>query len=155
MKLRYAPARPEDYDALERLMRREADYLGATLRRINLTWEALARLLRTVGTVHTIFADGARAGFYWVEQRGRVLHLHALVLEDAFRGRGIGRRVLARLVRLHRDDVDVIELGVHLANHRARKLYDAAGFDLAEIREDVGFAILRKRVGPRRPTPSP
>jgi ribosomal-protein-alanine N-acetyltransferase len=89
------------------------------------------------------------AGFCWIEERGRVLHLHGLILRKEFQGRGIGGRVLEMLETRFSGRVDTIELGVHRSNTGAVRLYERTGYRTAETRGDLGFLILRKDLADR------
>jgi ribosomal protein S18 acetylase RimI-like enzyme len=97
-----------------------------------------------VGEVTAIYHGGKNAGFYWVEARGRILHLHSLVVKNEYRGRGIGREVLKRLEYTYRDSIDTIELGLHESNQQGLELYQNEGFEKQEFIEDIGFIILQK-----------
>jgi ribosomal protein S18 acetylase RimI-like enzyme len=96
---------------------------------------------RTIGELRQVEVDGDVAGYLWLELRGRELHVHALLLEPAFRGRGVGGEALRAAIDEHRDRADAVELGVEPGNARARALYDRLGFAVTGERE--GFLIMR------------
>ena len=144
---RYLPIREDEYDGLLELMRAEIPaYLDTSLRILGLTWEQFGRLFRTRGRVERIECEGREAGFYWIELRDRVLHIHALILHPEFRGRGIATRLLRRFDHDYAARADAFELGVHESNARARKLYERAGFRAFAERRDLGFAVLRRAI---------
>jgi len=145
----YVPAREEELEPLLALMRAELhEHLEAGLRIAGLTEGQFGRLFRTRGHVVRIECEGRDAGFYWTELRGRVLHVHALLLRPEFRGRGIARRLLERLEADHAGRADFLELGVHRSNVRARRLYERVGFTVSAESADLGFAIMRRPLGP-------
>ena len=45
-----------------------------------------------VAELRQVDDDGSVAGYVWIEVRERTLHVHALLLEEEFRGRGLGGR---------------------------------------------------------------
>jgi ribosomal protein S18 acetylase RimI-like enzyme len=111
---------------------------------LGLTAEEVARLPYEVGELRPVVEDGATAGWVWLELRERTLHVHALLLEPEFRGRGIGGRVLAGLEEEFRGRVDEVELGVEPENAPAVRLYERSGFERSD--ERLGFLIMRKRL---------
>jgi ribosomal protein S18 acetylase RimI-like enzyme len=114
---------------------------------LGLTADEVARLPYEVGELREVEEDGATAGYVWLELRGRTLHVHALLLEPRFRGRGIGGRLFSELEEEFRGRIDQLELGVEPGNAPALRLYEHAGFERAG--ERLGFLILRKRLSPR------
>ncbi len=145
--LTYKPAKPEHYEEFLWLMQSYAgDYLKHTLKLMEISWEQFARLFRTTGRVYGIYEAGQLAGFYWIEERGRELHLHGLVLKEQFQGRGVGTQVLKKLEVEYRDSMELIELGVHESNQRARILFDRLGYETVKVLDDLGFHIMQKRL---------
>lgn len=141
----YEPAKGEEYDDFLRLTREHgAAYLERTLALMGMTWEAYGQLFRTVGEVYGVYEDRELAGFYWVEERESVLHLHGLILKEGFRGRGIGTRVLRDLEVRHGEGVAAIELGVHESNRRAKALYERRGYETVKRLDDVRFEVMQK-----------
>jgi ribosomal protein S18 acetylase RimI-like enzyme len=146
-KLRYEPAGAGDYEKFLEWTRDETDgYLGPTLELMQMTWPEFETLFHTVGQVYGIFEGGQPAGFYWIEEREPILHLHGLILRESFRGRGIGTEVLTQLEGLYRGKMDAIELGVHQSNVRARSLYERLGFETVKVLDDLGFYVMQKRL---------
>ena len=146
--LTFAPATTEEHDAFLDLTRHEtAAYLEGTLKLMGATWDEYARLFRTVGRVYAIREHGHMAGFCWIEERERTLHIHGLVLRPEFQGRGIGGQVLEALERDHKGRVTTIELGVHRSNVDAIRLYERFGFRTVKTLDDLGFLIMQKAIG--------
>ena len=92
--------------------------------------------------------DDCLAGFYWIEERGKTLHLHGLILKAAFQGKGIGTAVIRMLVESYQGQVKAIELGVHQSNARAKKLYERLGFEVVKYRHDLGYFIMQRPILP-------
>src|SRR3972149_1589663 len=93
--LTFRPATPDQYDDFLRVLKTEAaEYLAATLRHMGMTKDEFAHIFRTVGEVRGIYEGEDLAGFYWIEKRQEVLHLHALILKRPSQGRGLGAGAL-------------------------------------------------------------
>lgn len=136
---------PQRRDRLWDLMQREAgDYLARTLELMGMAPEAFRRLFETVGEVIGIVQADELVGFTWTEERGTVVHLHALILKADCRGRGIGTAVLQDLAARYRDTHEVIELGVHASNTRARALYERLGYETVRYLDDLEFYIMQR-----------
>jgi len=128
-------------------MRDEAhEYLQRTMELMQMTQEQFDHLFRTIGHVYGIYEGKRLAGFYWIEERERFLHLHALILKSEFQGRGIGSEVLNMLASEYKDTASSIELGVHELNERAIRLYEQQGFRTVKQLDDVKFRIMQKRL---------
>jgi ribosomal protein S18 acetylase RimI-like enzyme len=119
----------------------DADRIYAEL---GLTQEEAARLPQQIGELRQIVEQGEVVGYLWIELRDETLHVHALLLEPASRGRGFGARVLADLEDEFRDRIEEVELGVLPENERALALYEHAGFE--SIDERHGFFVMRKQL---------
>src|SRR5262245_50136072 len=115
---------------------------------------ALENLLAdgSLGRVWLIHLAGATAGYlvvtfgYSLEFNGRDAFVDELYVEEAHRGRGLGGLAL----RLAEDacrtmGIQALHLEVDRENHRARAVYDKAGF------EDRNNHLLTKRLAPRTP----
>jgi ribosomal protein S18 acetylase RimI-like enzyme len=126
-------------ELFEKFMPPDADDVYAEL---GLTPEDAVRLPREVGELRQLDLGGRVAGYVWLEVRERTLHVHALLLEEEYRGLGLGARVLAELEDELRGRVDEVELGVLPDNEPALALYEKAGFERAG--ERLGFLIMRK-----------
>src|SRR4051794_6096014 len=92
-------------------------------------------------------AEGATVGWLWLrpgEETGSAF-LYQITVAARFRRQGYGRAMLAALEqRLVRDGIDELVLHVNRANEPARRLYAAAGYELA--RDDGRVLRLRKRL---------
>jgi ribosomal protein S18 acetylase RimI-like enzyme len=145
--LTYKPAQVEQYEEFLQLMRNEVeDYVERTMELMQMTWEEYTRLFKTLGQVYGVYQGGQLAGFYWIEERERVLHLHGLILKEPFRGQGIGTQVLDMLATRYRTGMTSIELGVHESNQKARRLYERLGFETMRTLDDLGFLVMQKRL---------
>ncbi|HTX79834.1 MAG TPA: GNAT family N-acetyltransferase [Longilinea sp.] len=141
----YQPVANKQYDELLQLMREDAaDYLQQSLDLMRITREEFGQLFRTIGQVDGIYQDEQLAGFYWIEERPPVLHLHALILKPTFQGKGIGTIVLQMLIATYGGRMQAIELGVHQSNPRAKKLYGRLGFVVIDFKEDLGYFIMQR-----------
>lgn len=143
--LTYTSPDIDELDRLFDLMRTEAsEYLKDSLWMIGITVSAFRAKFKSVGEVVEILCDGEPAGFYWVETRGDILHLHGLILRSEFQGRGLGREIMRTIEQKHGEGISAIELGVYHGNIAAQKLYDRMGYRIHERLNDVHFDILRK-----------
>lgn len=141
----YREANTDQYDELLQLVAVDsADYLQQSLELMKITWDEFGQFFRTVGQRYTIYQDNCLAGFYWIEEREKTLHLHALILKREFQGQGIGTQVLQMLAEQFRVKLDAIELGVHQSNAGAKRLYERLGFEGIKFREDLGYYIMQK-----------
>lgn len=146
--LSYQPTRPEQFEAFFDLMVEESvEYILTTLQLMQADLAEFSRLFRTVGEVYGIYQDGELAGFYWVEVRETVLHLHGLILRPEFQGQGIGQAVLSDLETQYSEQVEAIELGVHRSNERAIALYTKQGYRIVRAFDDLGFYVMQKAPG--------
>jgi ribosomal protein S18 acetylase RimI-like enzyme len=154
--LGYEPATGDQYDLFLRLMGDDAaDYLNGSLELMDLTWEEFSQLFRSVGQVVGVYLQGEMAGFYWVEERDAVLHLHALILKSGFRGKGIGSHILHDIEAMVGAGVDAIELGVHVSSHRAKKLYERVGYRKVRVLDELGFVVMQKPLTSQPPMQVP
>jgi ribosomal protein S18 acetylase RimI-like enzyme len=142
----YQRAKDDEYTDCFRLMHDAADYLESTLELMAMTSDEFNKLFRTVGQVYTIREGDELAGFYWIEQRENLLHLHGLIVAERFRGRGFGTQILRTLETEYRGSVDAIELGVHESNARAVQLYERLGYETVKTLDDLGFLVMQKRL---------
>ena len=146
--LSYRLSSPEQFEHFFNLMVEESkDYIHTTLQLMQADLVEFSHLFRTVGEVHGIYKDDELAGFYWVELREAVLHLHGLILRPEFQGQGIGVEVLSFLEAQYLENLKVIELGVHCTNERAIALYEKQGYQTTRTDEDLGFLIMQKQPG--------
>jgi len=133
------------------LHRFEGSFIGGmepVLEALGVGRAELEQTMRETGEIRSVLLDGEDVGSVWLELRGRTLHLHALVLEPAARGSGVGGQVLAQLEREYRGRADELELGVQRGNEAARRLYEKTGFSEVESpHAELGFQVLRRRLG--------
>lgn len=145
--LAYLPAKIEQYETFLQLTQDQAaDYLERTLELMEMTGEEFGDLFRTVGQVYGIYKDGQLAGYFWIEEREAILHLHGLILKENFQGQGIGTQVLRELEARYGDRMAAIELGVHESNHRAEQLYERSGYQTVKRIDELGFEIMQKQL---------
>ena len=145
--LTYQQASEEEVVAFLELLREDArDYLDQTIALMGETWEHFVEISQQVGRVYEVAQDGHPAGYYWIEERGRELHLHGIVVKAEFRGQGIGTAILERLREEYAGRMDVIELGVHDSNGRAKALYERMGFIIVRRVEELGFSVMQMEI---------
>jgi len=145
-------ATQEERDELLRLIRGQLADRSEPLGQLEgRTWPEFEALYRTRGEVRAIKSEGAVVGYDWIERRERELHLHALFVFPPHRGQGIGSAAIQALEEEFREEADFIELGVEESNEQARSLYERLGFVVEGRMLDLGFLILRKRLGGERP----
>lgn len=145
--LEYKHANTEQYETLLQLTQDQAaGYLERTLELMRLTWEEFGHLFRTVGGVYGIYKDGRLAGYFWIEEREAILHLHGLILKERYQGQGIGTQVLHDLEARYGDRMAAIELGVHESNVRAKRLYERTGYKTVKTYRDLGFDVMQKEL---------
>jgi len=150
--LTYKPATGEQYDEFLQLLQQEAaDYLERTMELMQMTLEQARHLFETVGQVYGIYQDDKLAGFYWIEEREQVLHLHGLALKKEFQRKGIGTQVLAMLEAGYWGRMQAIELGVHESNAGARALYEKRGYQTVKRLDDLGFYIMQRPMRTKEP----
>jgi ribosomal protein S18 acetylase RimI-like enzyme len=143
----YKKAATTQYDEFFNLMLAHmADYIEILMERMGLSVGEFRHLLNTVGQVYSINNDQGVAGFYWIEQRGEEIHLHGIVIKENYQGQGIGSRTLKSLAEKYQGKKAFIELGVHRDNKGAIKLYEQLGYQIATVKEDLGFYIMRKNL---------
>ena len=123
------PAQTDKYAKFFRpLQDQSAEYLDQSVADTQLCLSEFIHLFQTTGQVHAIQDAGQAAGNYWIEQRKRKLHPHALILEPQFQVRGIDSWVLQKLEQDFAGQIDLIELGVQQANISATQLYERYGY---------------------------
>jgi ribosomal protein S18 acetylase RimI-like enzyme len=143
----YKKATPTQYEEFLNLMLEHmADYVETLMEQMDMSIEEFRHLLTTVGQVYRINSGQEVAGFYWVEERGEEIHLHGIVLKENHQGRRIGTRVLNEITKKYQGKKAFIELGVHQDNKRAIKYYEESGYQIAEVKEALGFYIMRKNL---------
>jgi ribosomal protein S18 acetylase RimI-like enzyme len=124
-----------------------AEYLETSINAIGLTMADFREKFSQIGEVVGIYENDRTAGFYWIEKRGTILHIHALILGGEFQGRRLGRTVLAEIENKHSAGIETIELGVHDSNRSAMALYNKANYETVKTLAEVGFHVMHKRMG--------
>ncbi len=110
---------------------------------LGMTRDQFAEIYRTTGETRVVLDDGCAVGALWIEERGRQLHIHAIILRPEARGRGIGTRIIQSLTNEFSPRVDEIELGVQDSNAGAIRFYRRVGFRDVPVETMPGFTILR------------
>ena len=128
---------------LELLREDSREYLDQTIARMGESWEHFVEIAQQVGKVYAVYQDGQSAGYYWIEERNVVLHLHGIVVRAEFRGQGIGTTILAKLRNEYARRMDAIELGVHDSNARAKALYERLGYVTVRRLDALGFSVMQ------------
>lgn len=78
---------------------------------------------------HLVVEDGERVGILWYAQQERGVWLYQVTVDEAHRGRGLGRAAMQLLEEEARAlGVPRIELNVFGGNEAARSLYRSLGF---------------------------
>lgn len=140
-------AKQEQYDELFQIMLEySSDYLQNAVTRLNISTNQFKELFKTVGKVYVVYAQKEIAGFFWIEKREDVLHIHALIIKNEFQGKGLGRGILNLIQNEYNLGAKVLELGVHLSNNRAINLYENFGFVRIKQLDDIGFIIMQKHL---------
>ncbi len=143
--LSFKPASIEELDELFILMRQEtSEYLKDSLWQIGMSEAAFQAQFKAVGSIYLIIVDNQQAGFYWVEKRETILHLHGIILRREYQGRGLGYQVMKMLEYRHGEGVTAIELGVSRFNHQAHHLYEQLGYRVVDRLNGLEFDIMRK-----------
>jgi GNAT superfamily N-acetyltransferase len=143
--LSFKPANIEELDELCVLMRQEtSEYLKDSLWQIGMSEAAFRATFKAVGQFYLIVVDDQRAGFYWVEKRESILHLHGIILRREYQGRGLGHQVMKLLEYRHSEGITAIELGVSRFNHQAHHLYEHLGYQVVDHLNGLEFDIMRK-----------
>ena len=141
----FRTATPAERADLLALMHAElAERLERTLALLGMTWPQFEALVAARGEVRAIEVGGAVAGYVWIEQRGRDLHLHAIIVLAPRRGRGVGSAALRALESEFAGHVDAVELGVEEGNARARAWYLRQGYRVSGFAPELGFEVMRK-----------
>ena len=135
------------YDELfEMMLIYSSEYLQSAITKLGISVEQFKELFKTIGTIYVIYVDKDLAGFFWIERREEVLHIHALIIKSEFQGRGLGKKILQLIQDQYSSGAKILELGVHLSNHRAINLYQNSGFVKVKEFDDIGFIVMQKRL---------
>ena len=138
-------ATPEQRKQFLPILRAEmSDYLERTFQLMGMTWNQFVELYYSTGQVFVVFQNSELAGYYWIEVKAEILHLHGIVILPGFRGIGIGTSVLRNLAEEYASRVRAIELGVQDDNLQAKSLYEREGFKIIKSLSDLKFTIMQK-----------
>jgi ribosomal protein S18 acetylase RimI-like enzyme len=96
-------------------------------------------------SVDVVLAGGEPAGRLYVNRGADAIHLVDIALLPAYRGRGLGTRLLTRLIEEARGSSRPVTLSVERGNP-ARRLYERLGFRVS----DAGEVYLSMRYEPSR-----
>ena len=141
---RIRPARPEDLDAMVRILPRLADFEVPARRRPGDLWESDAATLRAWAEhggddLIVLVADAESEGVVGVAlvrlqpefmSRAPSGHLEALGVAPVADGHGLGRRLLAEAERAALE-AGALSMTLHVFanNARARSVYERTGYD--------------------------
>lgn len=116
------------------------------------TW-ANSRMVMLVAEV-----DGSFAGYGFFEMRGTRATIHALAVSPGHQGRGVGRHLLAAMLRRgKRRGAEKFVLQVRVGNKKAKTLYESFHFAVTTVRRNYyrrgmhAEEMVRQRRGGRRP----
>lgn len=140
-------AKESQYDELFKMMLKySSHYLQTAASKLNLSMEQFKESFKTVGKVYVMYLQREIAGFFWIEKRHDVLHIHALIIKEQFQGRGLGKQILNLIQDEYSSGARTLELGVHFSNDKAIKLYESFGFAKVKQFDDMGFIVMQKYV---------
>ncbi|HSU74104.1 MAG TPA: ribosomal protein S18-alanine N-acetyltransferase [Terrabacter sp.] len=137
-----------EWTDLARLAELELDLFAQDAWSEQTWWAELAARPRREYVVAT--ADGTITGYAGLDVAGEVADVMTIAVAPAHRGSGVGRVLLAELVRRATERaVDAVLLEVRADNDAARRLYDRAGFEVISVRRryyqpgDVDALVMR------------
>lgn len=143
IKLRSAP-NSRNESLFELMFEETGDYLEQSLSILDLNREQFKSSFKSIGEKTEVFVNNEFAGFFWTELRNKILHLHALIILEKFRNKGIGSYILHHLENTAK--ASKIELGVHKSNEMAKKLYYRKGYTIVRKYEKIQYCILQKEI---------
>jgi len=91
---------------------------------------------------HWVFEGDQRIGYVCFKPYEQALHLHLLVLEQAYTGLGYGKRVMEAIHKKATDERRDITLSSFKCNERAVHLYKSLNYEVTE--EEAHFLLFRK-----------
>lgn len=88
--------------------------------------------------------DGYKKGVvaYYLNENNKLIFISIIAVSKSYRGQGLGKQLMANVVKLISDKFNVISLEVSKDNISAKRLYESFGF---EIVEDRGSKVLMNR----------
>jgi ribosomal protein S18 acetylase RimI-like enzyme len=127
------PARPDDFDfawALYRGLMRDLS------REIGLWHEPVQRaMIRSAingNEVSIILSGGQPAGWLQIQDAEDAVYVHHLYIAPDHQRRGVGTRLLKKILRQARDRAKPVHLWVMRNNQQARRLYQRLGFAVVD-----------------------
>jgi ribosomal protein S18 acetylase RimI-like enzyme len=134
------PSRPEDHAFIDRLAGQAFRHYARE------PAEVVHNMMREPDAITEVAErDGEPIGFFIVRlnqhhkdfgplEQPKVAHLNAIAVDRVYRGRGVGRGLLARAMQLsHHQEALSMFLMTAAANERARLMFERAGFDYLGI----------------------
>lgn len=82
-----------------------------------------------------VYVNSERVGFVCFKPYDNALHLHLIVLDQKFQGRGYGQVVMAAIHDLARSESRDVTLTSFKCNTRAVAFYQSLGYDITEDEE--------------------
>lgn len=145
--MRLLQAQEWQYDQLfDSMMKYTSTYLQDVMNSLGVSAEQFKELFKKTGRIQVVYLQERIAGFFWTEKRDEVLHIHALIIEEEFQGKGLGKKILQTIEKEYNEGARVLEIGVHLSNNRAIKLYEDFGFVKVKELNEIGFIVMQKQL---------
>jgi ribosomal protein S18 acetylase RimI-like enzyme len=141
MNLAFRPAQPKDFDYCERLYFAEMERINRELKLDGDEQVASFRRQWEVMQVRIVTLDGADIGWLQSTTRDGAFFLGQIFVDAAFQRRGIGTKVMHRLMSEATSRHQAITLGVVKTNP-AKRLYERLGF--RTTREDDRKFYMRR-----------
>jgi len=136
-----------NYNKLFDLMMQETgSYLRYTMKMMNLSEQEFRDIFRTTGKIYTIYYFCSFAGFFWIEKRDRIIHLHCIVIVSNYRRKGIANQVMYWIEKKYRNCAETIELGVYHSNTNAINLYKNLNYKIVYRLREYDFDIMQKKL---------
>ena len=142
--------REVEWTDLETLAGMERNLFADDAWTVETWWAELAGRPRRDYVV-ALAADGSVAGYAGLDLAGDVADIMTIATAPAYQGRGIGRLLLAELVRRAiQFGAEALLLEVRSDNTAARALYDRNGFEVISVRRryyrpgDVDALVMRR-----------
>ncbi|WP_199244039.1 GNAT family N-acetyltransferase [Bacterioplanes sanyensis] len=88
-----------------------------------------------------VLVDGNKVGFVCFRTYQQALHLHLIVLDASYQGRGLGKQVMAAIHAMAVSQHQDVTLSCFKCNERALALYHSLGYSTTD--EDDYFLSLR------------
>lgn len=103
--------------------------------------------IRKEGNGYIIVFRGFRCGFIWFSIKGETLHINTIVIDEAYQGMGIGKRVFKDMDDFgKRLNLKYIHLGVQGINEKAKRFYEKIGFEYTGYVDEFDTYYMRKKL---------